>query len=64
MGPEPVYPKVHLPGPEQGVTPYRFLLQDRPTTAPNGADITCVPMAKGFLYPAAVLDWHSRYVLI
>ena len=26
-------------------------------------DITYVPMAKGFLYLAAVLDWNSRYVL-
>ena len=26
-------------------------------------DITYVSMAKGFLYLAAVLDWHSRYVL-
>lgn len=35
-------------------------------TAPNevwSTDITYIPMARGFLYLVAVLDWHSRYVL-
>lgn len=27
------------------------------------ADITYVPLARGFMYLVAVLDWHSRYVL-
>ena len=66
MGHEPVYPKPRLSVPGQGVTPYPYLLRDRPATAPNevwSTDITYVPMAKGFLYLAAVLDWHSRYVL-
>ena len=27
------------------------------------ADITYIPMARGFLYLAAIMDWHSRYVL-
>lgn len=28
------------------------------------ADITCLPMARGFIYPVAVLvlDWRRRYV--
>ena len=46
--------------------PPPYLLRDRPATAPNevwSTDITYVPIAKGFLYLAAVLDWHSRYVL-
>ena len=66
MGHEPVYPKPRLSMPGQGVRPYPYLLRDRPATAPNevwSTDITYVPMAKGFLYLAAVLDWHSRYVL-
>ena len=25
------------------------------------ADITYIPMAKGFLYLVAVIDWHSRF---
>jgi putative transposase len=66
MGHEPVYSKPRLTVPGQGVTPYPYLLRERPATSPNefwSTDITCVPMAKGFLYLAAVLDWHSRYVL-
>ena len=27
------------------------------------ADITCIPMRRGFLYPVAVMDWASRKVL-
>ena len=46
------------------MTPFG-LLRERPATAPNevwGTDITCVPMAKGSPYLAAVLDGHSLYV--
>ena len=35
-------------------------------TRPNqvwAADITYVPMARGFMYLVAIMDWHSRYVL-
>ena len=35
-------------------------------TRPNqvwAADITHLPMARGFLYLVAVMDWHSRYVV-
>lgn len=66
MGHEPVYPKPRLSLPGQGATPYSYLLRERPATAPNevwSTDITYVPMAQGFLYLTAVLDWHSRYVL-
>ena len=66
MGHEPVYPKPRLSVPGQGITPYPYLLRDRPTTAPNevwSTDITYIPMAKGFLYLVAVLNWHARYVL-
>ncbi|RZJ85884.1 MAG: IS3 family transposase, partial [Hymenobacter sp.] len=66
MGHEPVYPKPRLSITGQGVMPYSYLLRERPATAPNkvwSTDITYVPMAKGFLCLAAVLDWHSRYVL-
>jgi len=27
------------------------------------ADITYIPMARGFLYLVAIIDWYSRYVL-
>ena len=35
-------------------------------TRPNqvwAADITFLPMARGFLYLVAIMDWHSRYVV-
>lgn len=66
MGHEPVYPKPRLSVPGQGITPYPYLLRDHAATAPNevwSTDITYIPMAKGFLYLVAVLDWHARYVL-
>ena len=43
MGHEPVYPKPRLSVPGQGVTPYPYLLRNRPATAPNevwSTDIT------------------------
>jgi len=65
MGQEPVYPNPRLSVPGKGVTRYPYLLRERVLSAPNvwSTDITYVPMAKGFLYLVAVLDWHSRYVL-
>jgi putative transposase len=66
MGHEPVYPKARLIVPCQSVTPYTYLLCERPATAPNevcSTGVTYVPMAKDFLYLAAVLDWYSHYVL-
>ena len=41
-------------------------LRDRPATVPNevwSMNIPYTPMAKGFRYLAAVLDWYSRYVI-
>ena len=66
MGQEPVYPKPRLSMPGQGVTRYPYRLRERVLTAPNevwSTDITYLPMARGFLYLGAVLNWHSRYVL-
>ena len=66
MGQEPVYPKPRLSVPGEGVTRYPYLLRERVLTAPNevwSTDITYIPMAHGFLYLVAVLDWHARYVL-
>ena len=45
---------------------YTYLLGNVRITRPNEvwvADITYPPMARGFLYLLAVMDWHSRYVL-
>jgi putative transposase len=45
---------------------YPYLLRHRVITRPNevwAMDITYIPMAKGFVYCAAVLDWATRRVL-
>ena len=50
--------------PEHRVYPY--LLEKIGVTPPNqawAADITYLPMARGFPYLVAIMDWHSRYVV-
>ena len=52
------------PAPERRVYPY--LLRNARITRPNqvwAADITYLPMVRGFLYLVAIMDWHSRYVV-
>ncbi len=66
MGLRAIYrrPSTSRPAPEQRVYPY--LLRNVRITRPNqvwAADITYLPMARGFLYLVAVMDWHSRYVV-
>lgn len=66
MGLEAIYrrPRTSVPNPAHRVYPY--LLRDVAVTRPNqvwAADITYVPMARGFMYLVAVIDWHSRKVL-
>ena len=57
-------PRTSRPAPEHRVYPY--LLEKIRVTRPNqawAADITYLPMARGFLYLVAIMDWHSRYVV-
>ena len=57
-------PSTSRRSPEHPVYPY--LLRNVRITRPNqvwAADITYLPMARGFLYLVAVMDWHSRYVV-
>ena len=66
MGLRAIYrsPRTSRPAPEHGVYPY--LLKKIRVTRPNqawAADITYLPMARGFLYMVAILDWHRRYVV-
>ncbi len=45
---------------------YPYLLRGRTITQPNqvwAMDITYIPMARGFVYLAAVMDWATRRVL-
>lgn len=66
MGLMPIYrkPRTSIPNPEH--IRYPYLLRDVVITRPNQvwcADITYIPMRKGFLYLVAVMDWHSKKVL-
>ena len=66
MGIEAIYPKprTSIPNPEHKVYPY--LLRGMDIAVPNkvwAADITYVPMRRGFMYLVAIMDWHSRKVL-
>jgi putative transposase len=57
-------PHTSRPHPEHVVYPYLLghLCIDRPNLVWS-SDITYVPMARGYLYLVAVIDWYSRYVL-
>jgi len=66
MGLRAIYrrPRTSKPGPGHKVYPY--LLGGMQITRPNqvwAADITYIPMAKGFHYLVAIMDWYSRYVV-
>ncbi len=66
MGLEAIYPRPRTsrPHPEHAIYPY--LLKGMNIESPNRvwtADITYVPMSRGFMYLVAVMDWHSRKVL-
>jgi len=66
MGLKAVYrrPKTSLLAPGHNIYPY--LLSGLKITRPNqvwAADITYIPMARGFLYLVVIIDWYSRYVL-
>jgi putative transposase len=57
-------PSTSKPSPEHPVYPY--LLRGLEITRPNqvwAADITYIPMERGFVYLVAIIDWHSRFVL-
>lgn len=45
---------------------YPYLLRGLEITRPNqvwSADVTYIPMQRGFMYLVAIMDWYSRYVL-
>ena len=66
MGLEAIYPRPKLSAAGPGHRIYPYLLRDVKVERPDqvwSTDITYVPLARGFLYLAAILDWYSRYVL-
>jgi putative transposase len=66
MGLEAVGPKPRTSAPGVGHKIHPYLLRGLTVEGPDhvwATDITYVPMARGFVYLTAVMDWFSRYVL-
>ena len=66
MGIEALYRRPRTTKPEPGHKIFPYLLSGLEIVRPNqvwAMDITYIPMAKGFVYLAVVLDWFSRRVL-
>jgi putative transposase len=66
MGIEALYRNPHLSRRHPAHTIYPYLLRDLTIRRPKhvwAADITYIPMRRGFVYLFAVLDWASRRVL-
>jgi putative transposase len=66
MGPDAICQKPNTSRPNPDHKAYRYLSRGLMIDRPNQvwcADITYIPMAKGFVYLVAVMDWFSRRVL-
>ncbi len=66
MGIEALVPRPGTSKAAPGHKIYPYLLRGLAITEPNhvwAADITYIPMARGFLYLGAIIDWASRAVL-
>ena len=66
MGIVPIYPKRNTSRPNKAHETYPYLLRGLSIDRLNQvwcADISYIPMARGFLYLVAIMDWYSRKVL-
>lgn len=66
MGLQAVYPRPRTSLPDPQHKKYPYLLRGLDIERPNqvwAADITYVPLPRGFMYLVAILDWFSRFVL-
>ncbi|WP_157576730.1 IS3 family transposase [Pseudoalteromonas rubra] len=66
MGILVLYPKPKTTVPDKAHRIYPYLLRDTEVTYANqvwATDISYIPMAKGFVYVVAIIDWFSRKVL-
>ena len=66
MGIMALYPKRNTSRPGKGHKIYPYLLKGLTIDRPNqvwATDLTYIPMAKGFVYVVAIMDWYSRKVL-
>lgn len=66
MGLEAIYQKPRLSEPHPGHKIYPYLLRNVVIDRKDqvwASDITYIPLARGFMYLVAIIDWWSRYVL-
>jgi putative transposase len=66
MGLQALYQRPRTSHPAEDGNTYPYLLRDMAIERPHqvwAADITYIPMARGFLYLVAIMDWASRAVL-
>jgi len=66
MGLTAIYRRPRTSVPAKGHSIYPYLLRGLEVTRPNqvwAADITYIPMSRGFLYLVAIIDWYSRYLI-
>ena len=66
MGLEAIYRRPNTSKPAPGRRIYPYLLKGVEINRVNqvwSSDITYIPMAQGFLYLVAIMDWHSRCVV-
>src|SRR5258707_269471 len=66
MGIEAIYRRPHTSKPAEGHKVFPYLLRGMKVERANqvwAMDITYIPMARGFVYLTAVVDWFSRRVL-
>ena len=66
MGIEAIYRRPNTSKPAPGHRIYQYLLRGLTIDRPNqvwATDITYIPMARGFVYLAAVMDWFTRRIL-
>jgi putative transposase len=66
MGIEAIYRRPNTSKPAPGHRIYPYLLRGLTIDRPNhvwATDITYIPMARGFVYLVAVMDWFARRIL-
>jgi putative transposase len=66
MALEAIYPKPRTSAGGAPATRYPYLVGGATVDAPDivwATDITYIPLARGYCYLCAIIDWHTRYVI-